>query len=111
MSILEVHDLKKRYGKIQALNGISFNVPKGSVFGVLGPNGSGKTTMLKYQIIQDIRNGKGIAIIDPHGDLAEELLEYIPVEMFDTAQHIASRGPFLVEARIDPVGYPTTPRG
>lgn len=47
---------------------------------VVGGTGSGKTTMLKYQIIQDIQNGKGVAIIDPHGDLAEELLEYIPEE-------------------------------
>ncbi|OYW85581.1 hypothetical protein B7Z17_02060, partial [Candidatus Saccharibacteria bacterium 32-49-10] len=47
---------------------------------VVGGTGSGKTTMLKYQIIQDIRNGKGLAIVDPHGDLAEELLEYIPEE-------------------------------
>lgn len=47
---------------------------------VVGGTGSGKTTMLKYQIMQDIRNGKGVAIIDPHGDLAEELLEYIPDE-------------------------------
>jgi hypothetical protein len=45
---------------------------------VVGGTGSGKTTMLKYQIIQDIRNGKGLAVVDPHGDLAEELLEYIP---------------------------------
>ncbi len=47
---------------------------------VVGGTGSGKTTMLKYQLVQDIRNGKGLAVIDPHGDLAEELLEYIPEE-------------------------------
>ncbi len=47
---------------------------------VVGGTGSGKTTMLKYQIVQDIRNGKGLAVIDPHGDLAEELLNYIPEE-------------------------------
>ena len=45
---------------------------------IVGGTGSGKTTMLKYQIVQDIRNGKGVAVIDPHGDLAEELLEHIP---------------------------------
>jgi hypothetical protein len=47
---------------------------------VVGGTGSGKTTMLKYQIVQDIQNGKGIAVVDPHGDLAEELLEFIPKE-------------------------------
>jgi len=47
---------------------------------IVGGTGSGKTTILKYQIVQDIRNGKGLAVIDPHGDLAEELLEYIPEE-------------------------------
>lgn len=45
---------------------------------VVGGTGSGKTTMLKYQIIQDMQNGKGLAVIDPHGDLAEELLMHIP---------------------------------
>lgn len=47
---------------------------------VVGGTGSGKTTLLKYQITQDIQSGKGLAIVDPHGDLAEELLEYIPEE-------------------------------
>lgn len=47
---------------------------------IIGGTGNGKTTMIIYQIIQDIRNGKGIAVVDPHGDLAEKILEYIPEE-------------------------------
>lgn len=46
MSILTVENIHKNYGSIQALKGVSFNVPEGSVFGILGPNGSGKTTLL-----------------------------------------------------------------
>jgi ABC-2 type transport system ATP-binding protein len=45
-AILSVKDIHKTYGKVQALKGVSFDVPKGSVFGILGPNGSGKTTLL-----------------------------------------------------------------
>ncbi|MBS1590748.1 MAG: ATP-binding cassette domain-containing protein [Bacteroidetes bacterium] len=50
--ILSVNNLSKQYGKIHALNNVSFNVPKGCVYGILGPNGSGKTTTLG--IILDI---------------------------------------------------------
>ncbi len=46
MDILQVEKLKKQYGKLVAVNEVSFTVKKGSVFGLLGPNGSGKTTML-----------------------------------------------------------------
>jgi ABC-2 type transport system ATP-binding protein len=46
MSILTVDNIHKNYGYIQALKGVSFNVPRESVFGILGPNGSGKTTLL-----------------------------------------------------------------
>ena len=45
---------------------------------ILGGTGNGKTTMLEYAIVQDIKNGKGVAVIDPHGDLAESLIRYIP---------------------------------
>ena len=45
---------------------------------IIGGTGNGKTTMLLYAIVQDIKNGKGVAVIDPHGDLAETLLRHIP---------------------------------
>lgn len=51
-TVLELQNITKFYGSIQALNNVSFSVPRGSVFGILGPNGSGKTTMLG--IITDI---------------------------------------------------------
>jgi ABC-2 type transport system ATP-binding protein len=51
-AVLSVQNLTKDYGKIRALDSVSFEVPKGSVFGILGPNGSGKTTLLS--IVMDI---------------------------------------------------------
>ncbi len=50
--VLSINGLSKAYGHIQALQNVSFEVPKGAVFGLLGPNGSGKTTLLS--IILDI---------------------------------------------------------
>ncbi|MDQ3098835.1 MAG: type IV secretion system DNA-binding domain-containing protein [bacterium] len=47
---------------------------------VIGATGSGKTTMLTSMISQDIKNGNGICVVDPHGDLAESLLDCITDE-------------------------------
>lgn len=47
---------------------------------IVGGTGNGKTTMLQYMIAQDIKNGKGLAVIDPHGDMAQEVLSYVPKE-------------------------------
>lgn len=57
MNILSVDALKKYYGPVKALDGISFSVPKGTVFGILGPNGSGKTTLLG--IVMDVLKPSG----------------------------------------------------
>jgi ABC-type multidrug transport system ATPase subunit len=51
-NILSIQSITKFYGRIRALNQVSFEVPPGSVFGVLGPNGSGKTTLLG--IVMDV---------------------------------------------------------
>ena len=45
---------------------------------IIGGTGSGKTTMLQYEIVQDMKNSKGVAVIDPHGDMAETLLDHVP---------------------------------
>jgi hypothetical protein len=45
---------------------------------VIGQTGTGKTTLVKNLIGQDIEAGRGVGVIDPHGDLAEELLDHIP---------------------------------
>ncbi len=51
-AILTINNISRSYGRIRALNEVSFDVPPGSVFGILGPNGSGKTTLLS--IILDV---------------------------------------------------------
>ncbi|MDO5452751.1 MAG: ATP-binding cassette domain-containing protein, partial [Eubacteriales bacterium] len=43
-AILECRQLVKKYGSVQALNGIDLELPEGKIIGLLGPNGSGKTT-------------------------------------------------------------------
>ncbi len=45
-TILSIHNLYKRYGKIQAVKNVSLEIQKGNVYGILGPNGSGKSTTL-----------------------------------------------------------------
>ncbi|MDO8664198.1 MAG: type IV secretion system DNA-binding domain-containing protein [Candidatus Liptonbacteria bacterium] len=45
---------------------------------VIGQTGTGKSTLLGNMIVDDIKKGKGVAIIDPHGDLAENALSYVP---------------------------------
>lgn len=47
---------------------------------VIGKTGMGKSTLLENMAIQDIRNGEGMAFIDPHGKTADLLLEYVPQE-------------------------------
>jgi hypothetical protein len=50
---------------------------------VIGKTGVGKTTLLENMAIADIQSGKGVAIVDPHGEFAEKLLDFIPEERLD----------------------------
>jgi len=57
-SVLSLNGITKFYGSVQALKEVSFEVPEGSVFGILGPNGSGKTTLLSI-ILDVLKANKG----------------------------------------------------
>jgi len=45
---------------------------------LIGKTGMGKSTILENMIVEDIRAGNGVAVVDPHGDLAEKVIEYLP---------------------------------
>ncbi len=47
---------------------------------LIGKTGMGKSTVLENMIVDDIRAGRGVAVVDPHGDLAEKIMQYIPAE-------------------------------
>jgi ABC-2 type transport system ATP-binding protein len=55
--IVEAQDLVKRYGRLTAVDGVSFTIRRGEIFGLLGPNGAGKSTTL--DILEGIRDADG----------------------------------------------------
>ncbi|MGZ5194371.1 MAG: ATP-binding cassette domain-containing protein, partial [Ramlibacter sp.] len=73
--VLKVSDLRKSYGAIQAVGGVSFEVRPGEIFGVIGPNGSGKTTMFN-SVLGQITPDAGR--IELNG---EDITELSPVEL------------------------------
>ncbi|WP_138004493.1 ABC transporter ATP-binding protein [Halalkalirubrum salinum] len=62
---LEITDLRKSYGGVQALDGVSLTVPEGSFFGFLGPNGAGKTTFINI-LVGLVRKSGGEALVFGH---------------------------------------------
>src|SRR3989338_8197396 len=52
-------------------------------FYVIGQTGTGKTTILKTMVAQDIKNGDGCCFIDPHGNDIQDILSYVPPERID----------------------------
>ena len=63
---IEVRGLMKRYGDVQALDGIDLVVPRGTVFGLLGPNGAGKTTAVRI-LTTTVRPDSGHATVHRTG--------------------------------------------
>jgi ABC-2 type transport system ATP-binding protein len=110
---VSVVDLTKHYGELTALNGVTFNVPKGSIFGLLGPNGAGKTTTIKIltgltrptsgsanilgnDIVRDtIQAKKRIGVVPESSNIYEEMTAeqnlIFAAEMYGVARQERSR--------------------
>jgi DNA helicase HerA-like ATPase len=74
---------------------------------VIGKTGMGKSTLLENMAIQDIRNGEGIAFLDPHGSTADRIMEYVPQSRIKDVVYFA---PFDMEHPVafnvmEDVGY------
>lgn len=74
---------------------------------IIGKTGTGKSEFLKAMIMQDIRHGEGLAVIDPHGDLIDDILKLIPpyrsedVILFDPSDTQRPMGLNMLDARTE----------
>lgn len=71
MTAVSVRELRKRYGNLEALRGISFEIDEGEVFGLLGPNGAGKTTTVEILEGYRKRSGGTVEVLGSDPERAE----------------------------------------
>ncbi|MFC1655274.1 type IV secretory system conjugative DNA transfer family protein [Patescibacteria group bacterium] len=71
---------------------------------IIGKSGAGKSVFISFMARQDIRNGDGVCVVDPHGDLVEDILHYIPKErakdviVFNPSDQLRPMGLNILEA-------------
>jgi ABC-2 type transport system ATP-binding protein len=85
MTAIQIDKVKKRYGSLQALDGVSLNIDEGEFFGLLGPNGAGKTTLISI-IAGLARADEGSVVIQGHDVVtdyrrARQCLGVVPQEL------------------------------
>src|SRR6266478_3562034 len=122
-SILQVENLVKRYGDVEAVRGVSFAVEEGEVFGLLGPNGAGKTTTV--EILEGLRTPDGgrvsVCGFDPQrdtdalkheiGDIIEELKRekktiVMTTHYIEEAERLCDRVAIVDHGKVIALGTP-----
>ncbi|HEY1190599.1 MAG TPA: ABC transporter ATP-binding protein [Gemmata sp.] len=91
MAVIETAELRKTYGRIQALKGVSIRVEKGQIYGLLGQNGAGKTTLIKILLgIVELTEGQASLLGAPAGDAnARRRVGYLPEDHAFPGYHTA----------------------
>src|SRR5690606_24063365 len=89
-----VRNLHVRYGKFEAVKGISFNIPRGEVFGFIGPNGAGKSSTIRVLATLQTRFEGYAAIngvlVDENPDRIREMMGYMP-DFFGVYEDLTAR--------------------
>ena len=79
--MIEIRSLTKRFGAFTAVDGISFEVPKGAIFGILGSNGAGKTTSIRMLMnIFEADEGRVEVLGERMSEALKPRLGYLPEE-------------------------------
>ncbi|MEI6690603.1 MAG: type IV secretion system DNA-binding domain-containing protein [bacterium] len=92
---LDIYFANNTYGGTVTKIGLTADERRRHVY-ILGATGTGKSTMLLSMIEQDIKNNKGLSVIDPHGDLIDQIISVIPKERIQD----------VVYFNPDDIGYP-----
>ena len=99
MFAIELHDVTKTFGKKVAVDRLDLTVPEGSIYGFIGPNGSGKTTTLRLILrIFQPEAGRVVVLGGDRGAVADDRLGYLPEErglykrmkVLDTIEYFAN---------------------
>jgi ABC-2 type transport system ATP-binding protein len=104
---ITVDGLRKSYGKVQALDGVSFSVRAGEVFGLLGPNGAGKSTTVRV-LATLTRPDEGTASVSGHDALREpnavrRSIGYVPQES-GVDRYGTGRENLMLQGRVQGMG-------
>src|SRR5262245_43680617 len=81
MTAIRLENVTKRFGSHTAVDNLSLDVPVGSIYGFIGPNGSGKTTTLRMILHILLPDAGRIEVFgDPRTDIARDKIGYLPEE-------------------------------
>jgi ABC-2 type transport system ATP-binding protein len=104
---IQVEGIRKRYGKVQALDGVSFTVRGGEIFGLLGPNGAGKSTTVRVLATLSVPD-EGRAAVGGHDVVREanavrRTIGYVPQES-GVDRNATGRENLMLQGRIQGLG-------
>jgi ABC-2 type transport system ATP-binding protein len=107
MDAIVVDELRKRYGEVQALDGVSFAVREGEVFGLLGPNGAGKSTTVRVLVTLTVPD-TGAAFVAGHDvrlrqGAVRRAIGYVPQDS-GVDQHGTGRENLMLQGRVQGLG-------